>query len=285
MFHGMDQTPRDSLVARVRGALGEFHPSERRLADVVLSFPGDIASYTATELAQLANVSNATVSRFVRKIGYGSFEEARQAVRAEQRAGAPLFRVGSGGMPFEGAVAAHLEQSRLNLDRTAAALDAAEIDGLAEAALAAPRVRVGGFRAGQPMARYLGWQLQQVIPDVAVFPRDGETLAEGLTALGPGDCVIVVALRRAPALLPEAVAAAHDSGAALALIGDLPGLDALPARWRFGCATSAPGPLLNHVAVMAVCNLIAARAIELSGAEGRRRMSAIEEGHARLGEL
>jgi DNA-binding MurR/RpiR family transcriptional regulator len=124
-----------------------------------------------------------------------------------------------------------------------------------------------------------------VIPDVSVFPRDGETLAEGLTALGAGDCVIVVALRRAPALLPEAVATARDSGATLALIGDLPGLEALPARWRFGCATSAPGPLLNHVAVMAVCNLIAARVIELSGAEGRRRMSAIEEGHARLGEL
>ena len=281
----MDRTPRDSFVARVRAALGEFHPSERRLADVVLSVPGDMASYTATELAQLANVSNATVSRFVRKIGYASFDEARQAVRAEQHAGAPLFRFASDGAPLEGAVAAHLEQSRLNLERTAATTDPAAVDDLAGTLLEARRVRVGGFRAGQPMARYLGWQLQQVLEDVGVFPRDGETLAEALTTLGPADCAVLVVLRRAPALLSTALDAAHDTGAAVAVIGDLPELDRLPARWRFACVSPAPGPLLHHVAVMAVCNLVAARTIELSGPEGRRRMSRIEDVHARLGEL
>ncbi len=281
----MDQASRGSLVARVHAARAAFHPSERRLADLILDFPGDLASYTATEVAQLAKVSNATVSRFVRKIGYSSYEEARQAVRAEQQAGAPLFRFGSATAPSGGAVAAHLEQSRRNLERTAADLDAAAVDALAQAALDARSLHVGGLRAGQPLARYLGWQCLQVSPRVCVFPRDGETLAETLAALGPPDCVILIALRRAPALLRAAAAMAHDRGAALALIGDAPDLAEMPARWRFACATSAPGPLLNHVAVMAVCNLIAARVIELSGAEGRSRMSAIDDGHARLGEL
>ena len=111
----MSSVSRLSLVARIREALPDLHASERRLADVVLNFPGDLASYTATELAQLANVSNATVSRFVRKLGYGSFEEARQAVRAEQQTGAPRFRFGSGNAPTAVIVDAHLEQSRLNL--------------------------------------------------------------------------------------------------------------------------------------------------------------------------
>jgi len=274
-----------SFVARIRDALPGLHPSERRLAEVVLNFPGDLASYTATELAQLAHVSNATVSRFVRKVGYGSFEEARQAVRAEQQAGAALFRFGSGGAPVEGVVAGHLEQSRLNLDHTFAALSDESVDGLARALLAAPRVWIAGFRAAQPLARYLGWQILQVLPQVAVIPRDGETLAESLTAVEPEDCVVLISLRRTPRVAPALAAALAQTGAALALLSDAAEHEAVPARWRFALATAAPGPLLNHVAAMAVCNLIAARIIELSGPEGRRRMSAIESAHAALGEL
>src|SRR5215213_8390863 len=55
-----------SLLSRVRDQLHELPPTERRLADLVLDFPGELASYSASELAGLANVSNATVSRFIR---------------------------------------------------------------------------------------------------------------------------------------------------------------------------------------------------------------------------
>ena len=281
----MSSGARLSLVARIRDAMPEMHASERRLAEVVLSFPGDLASYTGTELARLANVSNATVSRFVRKLGYASFEEARQAARVEQRSGAPLFRFGSGTAPVDGTVAAHLEQSRLNLDRTLAVFDDGALDRVANALLGAPRIRLIGYRAGQPLARYLGWQLLQVLPDVAVLPRDGETLAEYLPVLGRGDCVVVIALRRAPTMLQSALEALADTGAETVVIGDLPGLSDLPGRWHLPCVTSAPGPLLNHVSVMAVCNLIAARVIELSGPAGRQRMSAIDDAHTGLGEL
>lgn len=275
----------DTLLVRVKASLPDLHPSEQRIAQVVLNFPGDLASYTASELAQLSNVSNATVSRFVRRIGYASFEEARQAARAEQKAGAPLFRFASGGTPLGGALAGHVEQSHANISATAATLDEGAVDGLARAALAARRVRLAGFRAGQPMARYLAWQMLQVIADVDVFPRAGETLGESVSAVDAGDCCIVVALRRPPRCLVPLMTALRETGADVAVIGDLPDIDALPARWRFACATSAPGPLLNHVSVMAVCNLIAARVIESSGADGRRRMGNVEETHRRLDEI
>lgn len=284
-FHKMSSRPNTTLLARVKAALPDLHPSERRIAQVVLSFPGDLASYTASELAQLSNVSNATVSRFVRRIGYDSYEEARQSARVEQKAGAPLFRFGSGGISLDGAVAPHVEQSRANLDATFERFDETAIDAVAQGALAARRVRLAGFRAGQPMARYLAWQMSQVLPDVDTIPRDGETLAESVTGLEAGDCVIVLALRRPPAILARLVSVLHEGPAEVALIGDLPELDQMPARWRFACATSAPGPLLNHVAVMAVCNLLAARVIEHSGPEGRRRIGAVEEAHLRLDEL
>ena len=57
--------------------------SERRIADLILEFPGEIAAYSATELAKISGGSKAAVTRLVQRLGFASFDEAR-------RAGAPL---------------------------------------------------------------------------------------------------------------------------------------------------------------------------------------------------
>jgi DNA-binding MurR/RpiR family transcriptional regulator len=273
------------FLLRVRDALSELHPSEQKLAELVLDFPGEMAGYTATEIAELANVSNATVSRFVRRIGYGSFDEARRAVRDERRAGTALLRFSSETPQRDGAVAAHFETTQQNLELTYGALDDALVDSLAEALIATPRVWFVGFRAGQPFAQYLGWQTSQVLGNVTVLPRSGETLAESLASLSSKDVMVLVALRRRPKILTAVVEAANQAGAALAVIEDRPSAETADARWQLTCVTSANGPLMNHVGTMAVCNLIAGRTIALSGAAGRSRMAAIEDGHRRFDEL
>lgn len=273
------------FLARVTDALPELNPSERKLAELVLDFPGEMAGYTATEIAELARVSNATVSRFVRRIGYGSFDEARRAVRDEQRAGTALLRFSNDMPTGNGAVARHFETSQQNLEATCGNLEDAVIDSLARALLAAPRVWFVGFRAGQSFAQYLGWQTSQVLSNVTVLPRAGETLAESFASLKAEDVVVLIALRRKPKMVAAVASAARTAGAALAIVEDQPSPELLDANWRMTCTTSTSGPLMNHVASMAVCNLIAARVIELSGAAGRSRMAAIEEGHRRFDEL
>lgn len=277
-------TPKPFLL-RVRDSLPDLHPSEHKLAELVLDFPGEMAGYTASEIAELANVSNATVSRFVRRIGYGSFDEARRAVRDEQRAGTALLRFSSKTPASSGAVATHFETSQQNLELTYGALDDAQIDGLAKALTTAPRVWFIGFRAGQSFAQYLGWQTSQVLSNVTVLPRAGETLAESLASLSSEDIVVLVALRRNSKLAGAVAGAAAAAKADLAVIEDRPSAETAQARWHLSCVTSANGPLMNHVGTMAVCNLIAARTIALSGAVGRSRMAAIEEAHRRFDEL
>jgi DNA-binding MurR/RpiR family transcriptional regulator len=284
-FHDMAAAEKTSFLTRIRAALPGLHPSERQLAEAILSFPGQLASYTATELAQMAGVSNATVTRFVRRIGYASFEEARQAVRAEQSAGTALFRVNRGGDPPEGRIARHLDQGQRNMQDSLAALSETEIADLVACMASARRLRMIGFRAGQPFARYLAWQVMQVHADVATLPRDGETLAESLAGIGLGDCVIVFALRRPPRQIAALIRELSETGAATALIGDLPGLQALPARWHLPCATTGAGALFDHAGVMAICGLLASGLIEESGTAGRSRLSAIEKIHDALDEI
>lgn len=274
-----------SFVSRVHAALDALHPTERRLAEAVLNVPGQIASYSATELARMAGVSNATVTRFVRRIGYASFEEARQAVRSEQTAGAALFRVGAEGVALADDLHRHAEQSRLNLDQTLAGATAAKVDAVVERMLSAPQLWLFGHRAAYPFARYLGWQVLQVRAGVHVLPRGGETLAESLAGIGRDDCAVVIALRRPPKVLPDLMDQLGRTGAAVALLGDLARLEDLPARWHFACPTASAGPLFNHVGVMALCGLLASRAVERSGPQARRRLSRIEDLHDSLDEL
>jgi hypothetical protein len=53
----MSDTAVKSFVGRIRDILHDLSPSERRLAEFALDFPGDLAGYTASELASLAHVS------------------------------------------------------------------------------------------------------------------------------------------------------------------------------------------------------------------------------------
>jgi len=281
----MASVAKSSFIARLRAATPHLHRSEKRLAETIVHFPGQLASYTATELAQMAGVSNATVTRFVRKIGYGSFEEARQAVREEQIAGTALLRVNRDDVPSDSRVARHLDHCRTNLEKTLLPLDHAEIAVLVTAIARSKRLWVIGVRAAQPFARYLAWQVMQIRSDVITLPRDGETLSESLAAIGPDDCVILFALRRPTRQLNALVNVLADTGADVALIGDIAGLETLPARWHLACSTAGAGVLFDHVGVMAVCGLLASGAIERSGAEGRERLRTIENLHDSLDEI
>jgi DNA-binding MurR/RpiR family transcriptional regulator len=273
------------FTTRVREALSTFHPSERRLAELVLNFPGELASYSATELARLANVSNATVTRFVRKIGYANFEEARQHVRDNKQAGASLFQIVPHAPDGANFVGAHVRQSQANIEKTFTMVSEAEMDAIAQAIVSADRVWLFGTRRSLAFAQYLGMQMLQVIPNITVMPSDGETLGETIASITARDVVIAFGFRRAMRVLPRAMVQIAGTGAKIAYLHDGQTLTGANVTWQVHCETASPGPLFNHVAVMTLCHILATRVMEQAGVAGRRRMGAIESIHDTLDEV
>ncbi len=105
--------------------------------------------------------------------------------------------------------------------------------------------------------------------------RDGALMADH--ALIIEDDTIAGIVPAALELLDHQILQAIEkSGAQLLYITDEGVPHRQSAAWHFRCQTLAPGPLFNHVAVMAICHLIATRAIERSGAAGRTRLRGIE---------
>lgn len=278
-----DATP--SFLTRIRNELHSMHPAERRLADFVLNFPSEIASYSASELARLANVSNATISRFIQRLGYANYDDARRHVRAEKEGGAAIFLGGSSDRSPDHDLEQHVQHGLSNIERTFRTVSLQEIDNIARCMVEARRVWVIGFRSAQSLATYLRWQTIQVIDNIDVFPRAGETLAENLASIQSCDCVILFGLRRRVAEFEKVMALAVRTKANVLLISDESLERKADVTWHVICQTQAPGPLFSHTSVMAYVHVLATRVIELSGRNGRRRLSTIEYNHDILEEF
>lgn len=265
-----------SFLTRVRDALDDLPPAERRLGEFVCDFPADLASYSASELASLAHVSNATVTRFVRRLGYDTYEESRRHARQEKQTGSRLFLSSASDAAGSGTLASHVSQTVANLEQTFVSIREAEIDAVVDTMLGARKNWVIGFRSSQPFAAYLQWQMIQVVDNIVAIPGPGQTLGEYLASIAPGDMVVVFALRRRIAKMDDLLQAIEKRGAKLLYITDEGAPFRASAKWHFHCQTLAPGPLFNHVSVMALCHLLITRAIEKAGTAGRKRLRDIE---------
>jgi hypothetical protein len=86
-----------SLAARIQVQYASLPGSERKVADLILDFPGEIAAYSDTELAELAGASKAAVTRLIRRLGYASFEQARHRRNVERAISLAddIFRAGA----------------------------------------------------------------------------------------------------------------------------------------------------------------------------------------------
>jgi DNA-binding MurR/RpiR family transcriptional regulator len=277
-----DAAPR--FLNRIRTALADLQPAERRLGTFLLDFPGDMASYDAQELARLSGVSKATVSRFIRKIGYRSYDAARRAVRDEASSGSRLY-IGHGDPgAMEDVLGFGMREEMENLAWTFQRISPDDLDRLADRLLSARKVWIIGQRISHSFATYLRWQLVKVVPDAAVIPKDGESMGEHLAAMTPDDLVLIVALRRRMSGLDALLLEIGAIGAARAVISD-DSMDPDPSLdWHFRCRIKTATPQFNHAAVLALCHQIVVRTTLKSGADGRTRLRRIDELNERLGE-
>ncbi|EPX76573.1 MurR/RpiR family transcriptional regulator [Salipiger mucosus] len=273
-----------SLLRRLHEAYAILPGRERLVADTILNAPAEMAVWSASELAGLAGTSNATVSRLVQRLGYRSFEDARQDARRLRETGSPLFMKGSAPM-----AASHGEVLRAEagiIEATLAQLDAEVMQQAARALAEARQVRLLGFRNSRFLADYLTAQLAQLRADVAPLALEGQTLAEGIAGIGQGDVVVLIGLRRRPARFGQLVRLLAERGAKLLLVADK-GLREAPAyaTWTLTCAVETDLPLDSYVGVMTVLRLLASDTAEALGDAALHHLNEVETLRDTLSEL
>ena len=282
--------PLKSIVESIHKAYETLSARERVVADMVLESPGDISMYPASELARLAGVSNSTVTRFVQRTDFESYEEMRVAAREARNWGSPLFLASQEstgpGLKDNDLIAAFAEHEIAILKHAIADLAPAKLDEITSALLEARNLGFMGFRNSHYFAGYARWQFIQFRERTRLIPGPGETVAERIADLGPDDVVIVVGIRRIVGKLRRYLEAMSDRGVRVLLITD-PSARVTPvyARWTITCPVETPHVFDSYSGVLAVIRLLAFETFRKAAKAGREYLEKIETQHEVLAEF
>lgn len=72
-----------SILNAIEQQLESFHQQERKLADYILSFPGNVVNMGITELAEQSTTSAATVTRFCKSLHFRGFPDFKMRLAAD----------------------------------------------------------------------------------------------------------------------------------------------------------------------------------------------------------
>ncbi|MXN64526.1 SIS domain-containing protein [Stappia sp. GBMRC 2046] len=278
----------ESPTQRIHRAYGDLPEGERKAADLVLDMPGELAIWSASELADRAKVSNATVSRLFRRLGYSSYEEARRAARSLRAVGSPLYLAESakGAVQERDFLARHISVETKIVEATLAMVNPLTLDAVSELLAKRRRLRVAGFRNSYFAAEYARTMLAQFRPGIELLNAPGQTLAEGIAGVGSGDVVLVIGLRRRPSGFTEFVRAVAETGADVVLIADRSIREApAEAHYNLSCIVETPQAVDSYAGVLALLRLLALSVLAKLDAQGRRHLERIETFHEKLSEL
>jgi DNA-binding MurR/RpiR family transcriptional regulator len=182
-------------------------PTQRRIAHSLVQHAASAAYLSAAEVAELAGVSQPSVTRFAMALGYNGYPALRRELRALVDV-SPVENTASNAM--QRAVRAEAD----HLARLVDQLD--DLDTVRRAAdllVASRPLPVLGLRAAAPLAAYFGYFAAKVLPDVRVLDTGGTQLLDRLdqARAAGASAMLTVVLPRYPR---ETLAAIRDAKAA-----------------------------------------------------------------------
>jgi DNA-binding MurR/RpiR family transcriptional regulator len=195
-------------------------PTQRRIAHCLVEHAGKAAYLSAAEVADLAGVSQPSVTRFAMALGYSGYPALRRELR-EVAGGSSTDLAGTVAERNAMQLAVRAEAEHLGrLHDQLARLD--DVQRAAELLVASRPLPVLGLRAAAPLAGYFGYFAAKVHPDVRVLDTGGTQLLDRIDqarAAGAG-AMLAVVLPRYPRESLDAVREAKAGGCAIVAITD-----------------------------------------------------------------
>jgi len=188
--------PAPATAVRIRALLPSLQPSMRQVAEQVLTDTSVTASLTVTELAVASGVSEATVIRFCKAIGFAGYPQLRLALAAEHGRAQGADR---GDRDLESDIAPGDDLAKVvekiafadarAVEETGAQLDIVMLERVVEALVRAQRVDLYGVGASAYVALDFQHKLHR-IGRVAFAWSDTHVALTSAALLRPGDVAI-----------------------------------------------------------------------------------------------
>lgn len=216
-----NQLQDESVIGAVLSSYDDLPNSEKRIADYILGHRTSVASMTAREIASASGSSAATMSRFVRNLGFSSFAQLRFCVAREDSAReSPAIETDGISMSAVASSIDYVLQVKIDeLENTAHDLDSHAIARVVRLIQGANMTVFAGVGNTISTAQNAAFKLTQVgYRAMAPNTSDGSTLMS--MTLTSHDCLIVLSTSGRSKRLDGVVDGAIDSGTPIVMITD-----------------------------------------------------------------
>lgn len=160
------------MLELVQGA--RLTPTQRRIAQSLVQHAPSAAYLSAAEVADLAGVSQPSVTRFAMALGFAGYPALRRELRR-------LVDVGPAEQAPRNAMQRAVQAESAHLDRLVDQLgDLKAVERAAGLLVDSRPLPVLGLRAAAPLAGYFGYFAAKVHPDVRVLDSGGTQLLDRL---------------------------------------------------------------------------------------------------------
>jgi len=146
--------PAPSCLAEIHSRYPSFSAKEKSIADAILASPRDAVHPSIEELAERIGVSESTLFRFVRKLGYDGYQQFRISLATETIAPSEtVYEAPEAAENERSAVAVVFRSTIEALEASLKSLDPALLEGIAEAIVASPRLLILGLGGSSIVAQ------------------------------------------------------------------------------------------------------------------------------------
>lgn len=196
----MNDTPHP-VITDITNRLDSLTPKAQTLGNYIMQNPSKVVFMTTRELAEICEVSEATVVRFVATIGYQGYSEFQQALKDFVNTGMSLpERVNLKGIKEPGLDRLHrgiLEELN-NLKYMYETIDVETMNRFVEHLDVSENIFITGSRLSYTFAYYLGWSLTKIRKGIHILKGSDSTTIDFLTNAPENSLVILTAATRYP---------------------------------------------------------------------------------------
>ncbi len=214
-----------SLARRIKQQAGNLTRAEQQLANTILENYPVSGLGSITSLSKRSGVSNPTIVRMAKKLGFTGFPQMQEKLRSEVEAtiSNPIIRHRKLAEQFPDThlINRFADSAVENLRKTLAQINPDLFDKVA-LLLSDPdrHIYLVGGRITHPVADYLFTHLQMVRDNLTLIPPNANTWPHYTLAMKPHDILIVFDIRRYEREVTRLVAAVRTMGLEIVLFTD-----------------------------------------------------------------
>ncbi|MFT6641928.1 MAG: DNA-binding MurR/RpiR family transcriptional regulator [Gammaproteobacteria bacterium] len=212
-----------NLHAQIRRLESQLSRSERSLSEAVVRLGHQLPRYSSVELAQYAGVSQSTVTRFFRKLGYGHYRHAVKEARfsfLHLQADALDIKNRVENANLEEQLELHLSNEIKNIRHTLSVLDEDKLRSVVLNLATCEKIWVVGFADDYSLAHLARSLLIRIKPDIRMIPLAGFPIAEEFSSINSTDVILAFTGKRISHIMAKLTESGQFTGAEIIQISD-----------------------------------------------------------------